>query len=229
MSTDIYHYEPVIENSGGFQLNQRACAVYKLAGFIHKTYRNAEGVELGKPVWSYVERGGKLTSIESEDSLEAVQTQLGGVPKPPPAMGATQSLGPLHRFFIGLHRQDGSPVDRDVVLELLATRLDTFTATETIGYYQGEREPTLIVEVATDDDVDLIPFAKVIADAFDQEAVGLESKGIYTRVFGERKSEQTSPAAEDRAKLNRFTGALREGKSFDELDAETQAWWLNRY
>lgn len=141
----------------------------------------------------------------------------------------TQGLGPLHRLFIGLNRQDGSSVERDAVFELVATRFDCFTATQTIGTYKGAQEPTLVVEVATDDDVDLIPFAKDIADAFEQEAVGLESKGIYTRVFGERKSEQTSPATEDRIKLNRFTGALREGKSFDELDAETQAWWLNRY
>jgi hypothetical protein len=198
MSTDIYHYEPVIENSGGFQLNQRVCAVYQLAGFIHKTYRNADGVQPGKPVWSYAERGGKLTSIESEDSLEAVQAQLGGVPKPTSAMRATQRLGPLHRFFIGLRRRDGSLVNRDAVLELVATRFDCFTATEVIGIYRGKREPTLIVAVATDDAVDLTSFAKEIADVFEQEAVGLECNGHYTRVFGERES----PATEDRAKLN---------------------------
>ena len=119
-------------------------------------------------------------------------------------------------MFIGLHRQGGDPVNREVILKLLATRLDTFTVTETIGYYQGEREPTLIVEVAKTEDADLIPLAKDIADAFDQDAVGVESKGIYTRVFGQRKPKQTAPAAEDRAKLNQFTRALSDGKSFDE-------------
>ena len=141
----------------------------------------------------------------------------------------TQRIGPLHRLFIGLHRPDGSSVERDAVFDLVATRFNCFTATETIGYYKGSREPTLVVEVATDDDVDLIPFAKDIADAFEQEAVGVESKGIYIRVFGKRKLEQTGPAAKDRARLNQFTGALSEGKSFDEIDAETQASWLNRY
>ncbi|MGJ8653041.1 MAG: hypothetical protein ACSHX8_07190 [Opitutaceae bacterium] len=185
MSKDIYHFEPVIENGGGFQINQRVCAVYKLAGFIHKTYRNAAGVEPGTPVWIYVERGGKLTGIDSTDSAEAVQEQLGGTAKSNAT--STQTVGHLHRMFIGLHRQGGEPVDHEIILKLLATRLDTFTVTETIGYYKGEREPTLIVEVAKTNGADLIPLAKDIADAFDQDAVGVESKGIYTRVFGERR------------------------------------------
>jgi hypothetical protein len=229
MSNEIYHYEAVQENGGGFQLNQRVLAVYKLAGFIHKTYRNSEGHEPGKPEWSYVERGGKLTGIESEDSSEAVRAQLDGAKKPNVASPATQVIGTLQRMFIGLNHRDGGTVDRDVILELLATRLDAFTVAKTIGYYQGEREPTLIVEVGKTGGADLLPLAKDIANAFDQDAVRVESKGIYTRVFGEPKLEQTSTAAEDRAKLNQFTGALGEGKSFDEIDAEAQAWWLNRY
>lgn len=60
MSKEIYHFEAAEGNAAGFSLNERVQAVYKLAGFIHKTYRNAEGQEPGKPVWSYVERGGKL-------------------------------------------------------------------------------------------------------------------------------------------------------------------------
>jgi hypothetical protein len=103
-----------------------------------------------------------------------------------------------HRLFIGRQTSDGSYVERDAVLELGATRFDCFTATETIGIYRGKREPTLIVAVATDDAVDLTSFAKEIADVFEQEAVGLECNGHYTRVFGERES----PATEDRAKLN---------------------------
>lgn len=85
------------------------------------------------------------------------------------------------------------------------------------------------MEVAKTGGADLIPLAKDIADAFDQDAVGVESKGIYTRVFGEPKQAKESPASEDRAKLRKFTGALSKGESFDEMDAETQAWWLNRY
>ena len=215
MSNDIYHYEAVQDNGGGFQLDQRVQAVYKLAGFIHKTYRNSEGHEPGKPVWSYVERGGKLTKIESEESAEALQAQLDGTNQSKTASPATQVVGGLQRMFIGLNRCGGAPVDRDVILELLATRLDTFTVTETIGYYQGEREPTLIVEVAKTGGADLLPLAKDIADAFDQDAVGVESKGIYTRVFGKRTLPPTDGAAEDRAKLNQFTGALSSGETFN--------------
>jgi hypothetical protein len=229
MSQDIYHYEPVTENGGGFKINERVQAVYKLLGFIHKTYRNAEGQAPGKPVWNYVERGGKQTGIESEESAEVVQSQLGGAGQPNAMVPTTNTIGALQRMFIGLHRRNGGTVDREAILQLLSARLDTFAVTETIGYYQGEREPTLIVEVAKTGGANLTPLAKDIADAFDQDAVGVESQGIYTRVFGDRGPAQSSLAEEDRAKLNKFTGALGDGKSFDELDAEIQAWWLNRY
>jgi hypothetical protein len=52
-----------------------------------------------------------------------------GVAEPDQMTVATQRLGPLHRLFIGLHRKDGSSVERDAVLALLANRFGCFTAT----------------------------------------------------------------------------------------------------
>lgn len=226
MSNDIYHYEPAYGNKGGFQLNERVQAVYKLTGFIHKTYRNAEGQEPGKPVWSYVERGGKLTEIESAESAEAVRAKLEGKPSEKPA---TKKIGAIRRLFFGLHQQDGKVVEKETVLQMVASRFPTFTVIESTGYYKGQPEPTLIIEIAAPGGPQMEALARDLADAFDQDAVGIETGGIYTRVFGEKKRETARLVEEDRAKLNQFTGALGDGKSFDELDAELQAWWLNRY
>jgi hypothetical protein len=231
VSNEIYHFEPAEDNEAGFSLNKREVAVYKLAGFIHKTYRNAgPGEAPGQPIWSYVERGGKLSGIESTESIEALQAELSDAPYPQPKdVPNTQTLGSVQRLFIGLETDDGSTVNRDAVIEMLASKLDTFTVADVLGYYQGTPEPTLIVEVAKTGGAKLEPLARDLADAFDQDAVGLEKGGIYTRVFGEKKRTHAQLAEDDRKKLNQFTGALSKGEKFNELDAELQAWWLNRY
>jgi hypothetical protein len=38
-----------------------------------------------------------------------------------------------------------------------------------------------------------------------------------------------SPMQKDQKKLSGFMKQLNSGKSFDELDKETQSWWMNRY
>lgn len=47
-------------------------------------------------------------------------------------------------------------------------------------------EPTLIVEVADPGGPMLELLARDIADIFEQDAVGIESGGVYKRVFGNR-------------------------------------------
>jgi hypothetical protein len=189
MSKDIYHFEPAEDNVAGFSLNKRVVAVYKLAGFIHQSYRNADDTTApGKPVWSYVERGGKLTGLESTESAEAIKAELSGVPTCNEDSAQTQTIGAVQRLFIGLHKVDGSEVNREAVIAIIASKLDTFTVTDVLGYYQGTPEPTLIVEVAKTGGTDLMPLARDLADAFDQDAVGIEKGGIYTRVFGSHLS-----------------------------------------
>jgi len=101
--------------------------------------------------------------------------------------------------------------------------------TKVRGYYQGQPEPTLIVEVAKTGGAKLEPLARDLADAFDQDAVGLEEGGVCPRVFGEKKRTSSKSVGDDRKKLNQFASALSTGENFNELDAELQAWWLNRH
>lgn len=225
MNDDIYHFEAAEPLQGGHSLKAKATAVYKLAGFIERRYRNVNNGS-PEPYWAYVERGGKETGIESSESAEAVEALLSGAQT---ARSATKKIGKVHRLFIGLHQQNGQLVAKETVLQIVATRFSTFTATESTGYYKGVPEPTLIIEIATSDTCKLEALARDLADAFNQDAVGLEIGGVYTRVFGEKKRAASQLASEDRKQLSDFTKALNEGQSFEELDAELQAWWLNRY
>ena len=227
MSKDIYKFEPAKRHQAGHSLKQKVCAVYKLTGFIEKRYRNSEKDGAPEPYWSYVERGGKETGIESRRSPEAVQGLLGG--KVVPIENREGSSRPLHRLFIGLNRQDGATNEVQSVLELIAQRLDTFTASEVYGYFKGKAEPTLIIEIAKSNPKDLVHLARDLADVFEQEAIGLEERGIYKRVYGSKRHSSRIRTNQDREQLNKFTSALSSGQTFAELDAETQAWWLNRY
>lgn len=225
MSKEIYHFEAAENPSAGHSLKEKVTAVYKLAGSIEKRYRNAEDGS-PKPYWAYVERGGKETGIESDESAIALESKLSGERTDGPEV---KKIGSVQRLFIGLHSPNGAKVCRDTVIKILASKLDTFTVTDVWGYYQGTPEPTLVVEVAKTGGADLGPLARDLADVFDQDAVGLEKGGIYTRVFGEAKRATAKLAEEDRRKLHQFTKALSNGETFDELDAELRAWWINRY
>lgn len=231
MSHPIYHFEPTNDNEAGFSLNKREVAVYQLVGFIHKTYRNTESRHIpGQPVWCYVERGGKLSGVESTESAEALQAELAGAPYPQfKDTPRTQKIETVQRLFIGLFTESGAKVNRRAVIEILASKLDTFTVSDVLGYYEGKPEPTLIVEVAKTGGATLEPLARDLADAFEQDAVGLEKGGIYTRVFGEKKRPHGKLAEDDRKKLKQFTGALNKSEKFSEIDTELQAWWLNRH
>ncbi len=225
MSKDIYHFETAESPEAGHSLKEKVTAVYKLAGFIERRFRNAPNGSK-EPYWAYVERGGKETGIESHESSEALESLLSGEF---PEKSEVNRIGSTQRLFIGLHRPNGSSVDREAVLKILASKLQAFTVSDVLGYYQGAPEPTLVIEVAQNGPANLECLARDIADAFDQDAVGLEKDGVYSRVFGERSRKHVKLVAEDRNKLNQFTQALNQGEEFDELDAELQAWWLSRY
>jgi hypothetical protein len=225
MSAPIYRFENAASPAAGHSLKAKEVAVYALAGFIEKRYRNvADGT--AEPYWSYVERGGRETGIESAESAEAVHALLSDNQ---PTPQATDQIGAIRRLFMGLHQQNRQLVDKAAVLQMIALRFPTFTVTESTGYYKGVPEPTLIIEIAAPGGPHLEPLARDLADAFDQDAVGIEAGGVYTRIFGEKKRNTAQLARDDRARLNQFTQALREGQSFSELDAELQAWWINRY
>jgi len=225
MSDDIYHFEPAETIHAGHSLKEKETAVYKLAGFIERRYRNAEDGS-PEPYWAYVERGARETGLESAESAESLEARLRGDRL---TQAGTKQVGAIRRIFFGLRTRDGAVIEKDSVLEIVASRFPTFTATETTGYYQGEPEPTLVIEIAAPGGPPLDALARDLADAFDQDAVGIETNGVYMRVFGARRRMDQPLAGEDRKKLNQFLQSLRDGRTFKDLNADLQAWWLNRY
>ncbi len=75
MSQPIYHFEAAETEQAGHSLKAKVIAVYTLAGFIERRYRNGSQ---GEPIayWAYVERGGKETGITSDTSAEDLQRRL---------------------------------------------------------------------------------------------------------------------------------------------------------
>lgn len=72
-----YLFAPIEQADGlGFCPNQATEAVYRLDGFIHKTYRNAQGVSPGEVVWVYIAADGQSTGLESSVSAEALREQI---------------------------------------------------------------------------------------------------------------------------------------------------------
>lgn len=224
MSNDFYHFEAAQTPNGGHALNEKVTAVYQLSGFIEKRYRNGtDGSAV--PYWTYVE-GGKETGLVNHESAEAMMRHFTSKPS---QRVKEQIIGDTRRLFIGLLKRKGGSVDKESVLQMVASRFKNFTATESTGYYKGKSLPTLVIEIAGSGIPPIEALARDLADAFDQEAVGVETGGVYSRVFGAQKRDVEQLVKEDREKLNLFNRSINEGQSFDELDAEIQAWWLNRY
>ena len=224
MSREYYHLEAVEAEQAGHSFKKKVTAVYALAGYIEQRYRNGTQGE-AQPYWAYVECEGKETGYESDVSLENVQRMFTGkLPDPP----RTKKLGELQRLFIGLQDQAGEAVDKDSVLEQVAKEFESFTALETTGYYRGKPHPSLVIEIAGAGSSAVEKLARELAERFDQEAVGVEVAREYKRIFS-KKDPTPDAVAADRKTFNQFVSGITRGVPFQELDADIQAWWLNRY
>ena len=51
------------------------------------------------------------------------------------------------KLYIGLTTQQGDKISKDYVLSLVSNYFTNFTVYETIGYYCGQKEKSLIIEV----------------------------------------------------------------------------------
>jgi len=180
MSNEIYHFEPVVENEAGFSLNKRVVAVYQLAGFIHQSYRNHPDYPQGKPIWSYVERGGKLTGLESEESAEAIQEKL-SIGTAPVSVSAPNAV---FRLYIGLNRCKESQLDRGAALEALRRHFESFTVSDALGCFRGEQEPSLVVTLVGESLGQIRKIAAELREEFKQDGIGIEHHGIYERITG---------------------------------------------
>jgi hypothetical protein len=87
-----------------------------------------------------------------------------------------ERIGPLHSLYVGSGPTGIlSPEDRRRILALCGEAFPSFTCMDARGYFRGQAEETLVIQVATDDVARVLNLASEIAADQDQLAVGLAS------------------------------------------------------
>jgi len=103
-----------------------------------------------------------------------------------------ERIGPLHSLYIGSDPTGIlSPEDRHRILDLCGEAFSSFTCIEARGYFRGQAEETLVIQVATSDVERLLSLAGDIAIAHEQLGIGLagpEPGGglVYQRIVPRR-------------------------------------------
>lgn len=88
-------------------------------------------------------------------------------------------------LHIGLNVPDKEPaISKDAVVEFLTSRFDSFTVSDALGVFHGEREPALVVGIAADTQR-VMDAARDLRAKFGWEGVGIVIDGKYIRVTGD--------------------------------------------
>jgi hypothetical protein len=74
--------------------------------------------------------------------------------------------------------------ERDRICAQVLESFRYFTVQEAIGYFDGQRQPWMLVRIGTQATHDVIALAERLRRSLGQEAIGLEMDGIYRRVRG---------------------------------------------
>ena len=92
--------------------------------------------------------------------------------------------GPVHSLYVG--SRDGGPfpnVDRQAVIDAVATSFDSFTVIDASGIFQGRDVATLVIKIATDDGTTIEELARSLGYLLNQQAIGLETAGRYQSIL----------------------------------------------
>jgi len=91
----------------------------------------------------------------------------------------------LITLFIGVGGHWISDADNAVntVITLVSERFPSFTVTDGIGFFRGEREKVLLVHIATSTPQEVAEVAGLIRIALKQEGVGIGYRGRYLRAI----------------------------------------------
>ena len=96
-----------------------------------------------------------------------------------------QEAPELITLFIGVGGHWVSDADNAVstVIALVSERFPSFTVTDGIGFFRGEREKVLLVHIATSTPQEVAEVAGLIRVALKQEVVGIAYRGRYLRAI----------------------------------------------
>ena len=103
-------------------------------------------------------------------------------------MSVTSNKGlPVHSLYVGSRDGEAFPdADREAVVDAVTISFDSFTVIDACGYFQGRRVATLVTKIATDDGAAVAELAGSLGNLLEQQAVGVETKGIYRSISSGR-------------------------------------------
>jgi hypothetical protein len=154
-----------------------------LVGTIYRTYRNDLHLIPGRPVWIYLLAGGAVSGIENFVSAEACLDEVANYyqrqkvalrPEPPLPLE-------LLTIYVALPVKNAATA-RAWTIKLIGGQFTSFTVTDSTGWFQGEQEAVLRVEIATSVPQQVVDIAAVIRAELKQDGVGVAFRGRYLRV-----------------------------------------------
>ena len=104
-------------------------------------------------------------------------------------MDRSAAPSPGYHFILFVGAPPGSGklcvTDRFAVFQRVSSRFSGFFSHEGTGFFRGEWEDCLCIEIATVDRLAVVEVAGEIREALNLEAVGLSWNGIYQRIVAE--------------------------------------------
>jgi hypothetical protein len=90
---------------------------------------------------------------------------------------------PVHSLYAG-SRDGGTFTDADrlAVITTVSAAFDNFTVIDANGYFKGRSVATLVLKIASDDQIRLEALAHSLGVLLGQEAIGLETYGQYRSI-----------------------------------------------
>lgn len=98
-------------------------------------------------------------------------------------------------------------VCKEQVIEFLAARFESFTVTDALGVFRGEREPALVVGIAVDDPQQVVDAAAALRARFGWEGVGIVFESKYYRATADQ-----TPVLTPKKRISKESAGIRKAE-----------------
>ena len=90
---------------------------------------------------------------------------------------------PLYTLYLGNEDFDPFTADRETyIFEIVGQRFASFTTLAATGIFEGQRLPTLLIQIASHDRDAVVATCQALGKQLGQRWVGLSEGGAYTSV-----------------------------------------------